>query len=695
MKRTALLFVTLLTILTNATPRTDSAPWAATAQMADPVHFTAALKMLGDGEAEIVFTGKMEAGWHVYSTDLGKDGPIEATFNAVRMDGAETVGRLQARGNVIKKYDRMFDMELKYFEQTATFVQKIRFTKPQYAIDGYLEYGACNDEMCLPPTQVDFKQQGTLPPTSREAEHGDTGGKGETAAAAAQNAPEQGEQPSAAADQEPSAAADRQALTADAAQAASPTAEQTISPAANLWHIFLGGLLGGLLALLTPCVWPIIPMTVSFFLKRNKQRAGAIREAVLYGLSIIVIYVALGLLVTLAFGANALNALSTNAWFNIFFALLLALFAASFLGAFELTLPSSWSTRIDAKSERTTGLLSIFLMAFTLALVSFSCTGPIIGFLLVAVSTQGSILGPTVGMLGFSVGLAVPFALFALFPSLLKSAPKSGGWMNTVKVTLAFIELAFALKFLSVADLAYGWRLLDREVFLSLWIALFGLLAAYLFGWLRFPHDEPEHRTNVPQFFLGLVSLAFTVYMIPGLWGAPLKVISAFTPPMFTQDFRPAAASNDGSNGAPTVVEAHFRDFDAGMAEARRQHKPVVVDFTGFGCVNCRKMEAAVWTDPGVARRLTNDYILISLYVDDKTPLPQPVEVTVGGRQRTLRTVGDRWSHLQATRFGANTQPFYILLDNDGRPLSPARSYDEDAEAYLQWLDQGLEAFGK
>ena len=679
-KRTLLLVATLLALTAEGI-----------AQMAEPVHFTTALKPTGNGEAEIVFTARIDAGWHVYSTSLGQDGPIEATFHAERMEGAETIGRLQARGNETKKFDPLFGMELKYFEQAATFVQRIRFTKPRYAISAYLEYGACNDEMCLPPTTVDFKQEGEAPLPAADKAKGDATASADGADG---DAPAIADTAHAATQQATDSAA-LAAADADGGRAADAGgAAATDDSHASLWYVFLGGLLGGFLALLTPCVWPIIPMTVSFFLKRNKERTRAVREALLYGLSIIVIYVALGLLVTLAFGANALNALSTNAWFNIFFALLLVVFAASFLGAFELTLPSSWSTKIDQKSERTTGLLSIFLMAFTLVLVSFSCTGPIIGFLLVAVSTQGSILSPTLGMLGFSVGLAIPFALFALFPSLLKQAPRSGGWMNTVKVVLAFIELAFALKFLSVADLAYGWRLLDREVFLSLWIALFGLLSAYLFGWLRFPHDEPEHRTNVPQFFLGVASLAFTVYMLPGLWGAPLKAISAFTPPMFTQDFKPYAAAGQagGATAVPTIVEAQYRDYDEGMAAARRLQKPVVIDFTGFGCVNCRKMEAAVWTDPEVARRLTQDYVLISLYVDDKTPLPQPIEVTVGGRQRTLRTVGDKWSHLQASRFGANTQPFYVLLDSDGNTLAPPRSYDEDVDAYVQWLDSGLQS---
>ena len=645
---------------------------SASAQMVDPVHFTTQLKELTNNEAEIIFTGKIDAGWHVYSTEMS-GGPIPATFNKVKMEGVETIGKLKPRGNEQKKFDKLFDMEVRFFENTATFVQKVKFTKEKYLIDCYLEYGTCNDEMCMPPSSVEFKKTGkiTLSPKSGDDRslNDSIKIKGQNDTITTFNADSVPLSPNLGGD------ALWQPVTKEL-HAFSDTPADT-----SLWYIFLAGLLGGFLALLTPCVWPIIPMTVSFFLKRNKERTKAIREALTYGLSIIIIYVLLGLLVTLLFGANALNALSTNAWFNIFFALLLIVFAASFFGAFELTLPASWSTKIDEKSEKTTGLLSIFLMAFTLVLVSFSCTGPIIGFLLVAVSTQGNILGPTLGMLGFSIGLAIPFALFALFPSLLKSVPKSGGWMNTIKVVLGFIELAFALKFLSVADLAYGWRLLDREVFLSIWIALFGLLGAYLMGWLRFPHDEPEHRTNVPQFFLGLLSFAFTIYMIPGLWGAPLKAISAFTPPMYTQDYKIIQT---------TVVEAPFKDYEQGMAFAKEQRKPVIIDFTGFGCVNCRKMEAAVWTNEDVAQRLTQDYVLISLYVDDKTPLPQPIEVEVNGQKRTLRTIGDKWSHLQATKFGANTQPFYVLLDEEGKPLGPSRSYDEDIQEYINWLDAGL-----
>jgi thiol:disulfide interchange protein DsbD len=608
------------------------------------------------------------------------------------------VGQLKPRGKVTEEYDEMFGTTLRFFVGKGAFVQKIRFTKPQYDIDCYLEYGACNDQMCLPPTSVDFLQKGNAPTPPADTEKPADKAEGAPAAdeAAATDEATATEQPQPE-DSTATAVVPMTTTTdgtdnplwasvADELQAFDNNGAAHEGDNASLWYIFLSGLFGGFLAILTPCVWPIIPMTVSFFLKRNKERRKAISEAVTYGLSIVVIYVLLGLAVTLLFGASYLNAMSTNALFNIFFALLLIVFAASFFGAFELTLPASWSNKIDLKSEATTGLLSIFLMAFTLTLVSFSCTGPIIGFLLVAVSTQGDIIAPTVGMLGFAIALAIPFTVFALFPSLLKAAPKSGGWMNTVKVVLGFIELAFALKFLSVADLAYGWHLLDREVFLSLWIVMFALLGAYLMGWLKFPHDDDAHRTNVPQFFMGLVSLAFAVYMVPGLWGAPLKAISAFSPPMSTQDFN----LYEGS------VEARFTDYDLGMTAARAEGKPVMVDFTGFGCVNCRKMEAAVWTDPKVQDILKNKYVLISLYVDDKTPLPQPIEVTENGQARKLRTVGDKWSYLQRTKIGANTQPFYVLLDPaTGKPLNGLRSYDEDISEYIEFLQTGLDRYDR
>ena len=662
----------------------------ANAQMVDPVKFTSKLEMLKGDEAQIVFSGKIDDGWHVYSTDLGNDGPISATFNAVKMDGVKAVGKLTHKGNEISKFDNMFGMKLRFFEGSVTFVQKIKFTKPNYSIDCYLEYGACNDETCMPPTEVTFKGNGKSPAVSEE-EAAPAKAEEKTAETA------KPEEAAEAAETEAEAAADTTAVAETAVGDTTMTADlykPVISelkayeenPAdSSLLYIFLAGFAGGFLALLTPCVWPIIPMTVSFFLKRNKERSKAIREAVTYGISIVVIYVVLGLVVTMLFGASALNALSTNAVFNIFFCLLLIVFAASFFGAFEITLPSSWSNKIDQKSENTSGLLSIFLMAFTLTLVSFSCTGPIIGFLLVAVSTQGSILSPTIGMLGFAIALAIPFTLFAMFPSLLKSAPKSGGWMNVVKVVLGFIELAFALKFLSVADLAYGWHILDREAFLCLWIVIFGLMGIYLFGWLKFPHDDPENRTNVPQFFLGMISLAFAIYMIPGLWGAPLKSISAFAPPMFTQDF----------NLHKSAVEPKSHDYEEGMALAKSQGRPVMIDFTGFGCVNCRKMEAAVWTDPQVASILNDKYVLISLYVDDKTPLAEPLTVNENGTERTLRTVGDKWSYLQRVKFGANTQPFYVLIDNEGNPLNGSRSYDEDIQKYIDFLQKGIDNYNK
>ena len=649
---------------------------AVNAQMVNPVRFNSQLKMLGGDEAEIVFSAKIDKGWHLYSTELGQDGPISASFHSNKMDGVKTVGKLTPRGHEISKFDNMFGMTLRFFEGSATFVQKVKFTKPTYSIDCYMEYGACNDEMCMPPSEIALVKKGKSPAVDEKAAEEETAAADTAAATVTTD--------TTAVDSAATTPVNvGQELWKPVIKELNAYDTDSANNSNSLLYIFFAGIVGGFLALLTPCVWPIIPMTVSFFLKRNKDRGKAIREAVTYGVSIVVIYVVLGLAVTLLFGASALNALSTNAVFNILFCLLLIVFAASFFGAFEITLPSSWSNKIDQKSESTTGMLSIFLMAFTLTLVSFSCTGPIIGFLLVAVSTQGNIVGPTIGMLGFAIALAIPFTLFAMFPSLLKSAPKSGGWMNVVKVVLGFIELAFALKFLSVADLAYGWHLLDREVFVSLWIVIFALLGIYLLGWLKFPHDDPEHKTNVPQFFLGMISLAFAVYMVPGLWGAPLKAISAFAPPMNTQDF----------NLQKQAVEAKYTDYDEGMAAAAAQGKPVMVDFTGFGCVNCRKMEAAVWTDPKVTELLNDKYVLISLYVDDKTPLKEPVKVTENGQERTLRTVGDKWSYLQRTKVGANTQPFYVLLDNNGMPLNTSRSYNEDIQQYVDFLQKGLDNY--
>lgn len=642
------------------------------AQFQEPVTWNVKFEKLSDTEAEISFVGQIERGWHVYSTDLGDGGPISATFNVDKIVGAKADGTLKPVGKEVSAFDKMFSMQVRYFEKRAQFVQKLTLEGGPYEVTGYLEYGACNDENCLPPTPVEFSFKGevaavanaTTPATPVE----------ETPAA------EVAETPAPANE---SISGDLWTPVIDKLQSFGTTEVPTDI---SLWAIFIAGFLGGFVALFTPCVWPIIPMTVSFFLKRNKNdKAKGIRDAWTYGASIVVIYVTLGLAITLIFGASALNALSTNAVFNLLFCLMLVVFAASFFGAFEITLPSKWSNAVDSKAEATTGLLSIFLMAFTLALVSFSCTGPIIGFLLVELGTSGSILAPTIGMLGFAIALALPFTLFALFPTWLKSMPKSGGWMNVIKVTLGFIELAFALKFLSVADLAYGWRILDRETFLAIWIALFALLALYLLGKIKFPHDDDDTKIGVPRFFLALASLSFAIYMVPGLWGAPLKAISAFSPPMSTQDF----------NLYTNEVHAQFDDYDLGMAYARQHGKPVMLDFTGYGCVNCRKMELAVWTDNRVSDLINNDYVLITLYVDNKTPLPAPMKVVENGKERTLRTVGDKWSYLQRVKFGANAQPFYVLIDNDGQPLNKSYSYDEDIPAYIDFLETGLENYKK
>lgn len=708
---------------------------SANGQMVNPAKFTSTLNKISDTAAEIVFTGTIEPGWHVYSTNE-VDGPIPATFNVDKISGAVTDGPLKAVGNVVKKYEDMFGCEVFYFENTAKFVQKLKLTGGKYEVEGYLQYGACNDQTCAPPKNVEFQFSGEAKPAAPEkkvakpqADDSKTAAPDSKATPAAatpvaltptdvKNDASQADKTEAAEDEKKNEAdltvsdilsADSAAallsdsLSADSASQLSTVGNEGIwTPVISqlkaldeggnsntnnnpLWKIFLLGLVGGLVALVTPCVWPIIPMTVSFFLKRSGDKKKGIRDAWIYGLSIVVIYVLLGLVVTALFGVNALNSLATNAVFNIFFFLLLLVFAASFFGAFELTLPSSWSTAVDSKAEKTGGLIGIFLMAFTLALVSFSCTGPIIGFLLVEVATDGgSMIAPTVGMLGFAIALALPFTLFAMFPSWLKSMPKSGGWMNTVKVVLGFIELAFALKFLSVADLAYGWRLLDRETFLALWIVIFALLGLYLLGKIKFKHDDDDTHIGVVRFFLALISLAFAVYMVPGLWGAPLKAVSAFAPPMKTQDFNLAPEQE---------VKPMFTDYEEGMAYAKTNHKPVLIDFTGYGCVNCRKMEAAVWTDSRVAGKMKDDYVLIQLYVDEKTSLPEPVVVDENGEQRKLRTVGDKWSYLQSHKFGANAQPFYVLLDGDGNLLNKPYSYDENVDHYLDFLDTGIRKF--
>ena len=671
----------------------------------NPVHFSVQQKQVSPTEVEVIFTAKIDQGWHVYSTNLPADGPTSASLHVDKAEGVTPVGKLTTRGKELNVYDKTFEMKLRYFENSVGFVQRYKITAKTYSIKGYLEYGACNDEMCLPPTQVEFNFKGNGPASAPAATPTAANAETEKTTTAATDVAADGLSALTAMTADTAKKAD--VLPADTAgsvkqenaqvnadvnlwqpvikelSAFNSTKDSTNS---SLWSIFFMGVLGGFIALLTPCVWPIIPMTVSFFLKRAKDdRKKGIRDAVTYGLSIIVIYMGLATLVTWAFGPQKLNELATNAPFNVFFFLLLVVFAFSFFGWFELRLPSSWGNAVDNKASATTGLLSIFLMAFTLSLVSFSCTAPVVGLLLVQAATSGDWVAPAVGMFGFALALALPFTFFALFPTLLKKAPKSGSWMNMIKVVLGFIELAFSLKFLSVADLAYGWHILDRETFLSIWIVLFGLLGLYLIGKLKFPHDDPDQKAMpVPAIMLGLCSLAFSVYMLPGLWGAPSKAVSAFAPPINTQDF----------NLAPQTVHAAYTDYDEGMRAAAAAGKPVLVDFTGFGCVNCRKMEASVWTDSRVAEKLNKDYVLISLYVDDKTPLKQPVEVKLpDGTSRTLRTIGDKWSYLEQTKFGYLAQPFYVPLDNAGKPLNGSFSFKEDVPAYLEFLDKGLENY--
>ena len=626
------------------------------AQMLEPVKWTQELKMVSENEAELVFNATIEEGWHLYTTDVPADGPMPAALRVDVMEGVELDGELQSVGDVHTEYDAMFEMNVNYFSNAGSFVQRLKIADPEnYRFEGLLEGQSCTEGACMPVESPFSYSKGAAAATEETA----------------------------AAEEEVAVANPLWTPVIDQLNEAGNQAAEDAGASKSLLAIFIAGFVGGLVALFTPCVWPIIPMTVSFFLKRSKDRSQGIRDAITYGIFIIVIYVTLGLLVTLIFGASALNALSTNAVFNIIFFLMLVIFAASFFGAFEITLPASWSNAIDSKAEKTTGLLSIFFMAFTLALVSFSCTGPIIGFLLVEISTTGSIIAPTMGMFGFAVALALPFTLFALFPSMLKSAPRSGGWMNSIKVVLGFIELALSLKFLSVADLAYGWGLLNRPTFLALWIVIFASMGFYLVGKLKFPHDDELPYVSVPRYFLAMISFAFAIYMIPGLWGAPCKAVSAFAPPMYTQDFSLYVDE----------VEAEYHDYEQGMQAAMQAGKPVLVDFTGYGCVNCREMEASVWTDDKVRDIMREDFILVSLYVDDKTPLAVPMEVVENGQKRTLKTVGDKWSFLQRYKFGANAQPFYVILDNEGNALTGSYAFDKDVDHFLNFLNTGKDNY--
>ena len=669
------------------------------AQILTPVKWKITLTDSETAEKTLVFQAKLDAGWHLYDMNLPEGGPVSTSFAFDKLEGAEVAGPVTASKEPTTVFDPQFNMDLRWFAKEVTFTQKVKITDPKkFKAEGYVEFMACNDENCLPPEQESFafdKRNIDVEKTLAALAAGvaDTGLENELAAA--DSAVETEAPADETSEATPEYVEETAVLTTltSAEELWAPVIDElkafgdvTVSATdMNLVFIFLAGFLGGLVALLTPCVWPMIPMTVSFFLKRTKNRSKAIRDALTYGLSIIVIYLVMGLLITGIFGASALNDLSTNAIFNIIFFLLLVLFAVSFFGAFELVLPASWTNKLDSKADSTTGVISIFFMSFTLVLVSFSCTGPIIGTLLVQAASMGTTVGPAVGMFGFALALSIPFSLFAIFPNMLQNMPKSGGWLNSVKVVLGFLELALALKFLSVADLAYGWRLLDREVFIVLWIVIFFLLGCYLLGKIKFSHDSDLKYVSVPRLFLAIISFAFAVYMVPGLWGAPLKAISAFAPPLYTQDF---SLYDD-------EVHAAFDDYEAGMAYAKQHNKPVMIDFSGYGCVNCRKMEASVWTDAKVKQLLENDYVLITLMVDDKTKLPEPITIEESGKTRKLRTIGDKWSYLQRSKFGANAQPFYVLLDGDGKPLAPSYAYDEDVEKYIRFLERGLNEFKK
>ncbi|MDR2039336.1 MAG: thioredoxin family protein [Bacteroidales bacterium] len=675
------------------------------AQIHDPVKWSFEFKDLPSAEKEIVFKANIENGWHMYDMNLPEGGPVSTSISFEVLQGAELVNKPVASAQATEVFDKQFDMNIRWFEHTVSFTQKIKVTDfKKFRLSGEVEYMVCNDETCLPPEREPFsfdrkyikhisepevlvgKEDSLVgeqePVTDSVPDSMESVGGGRTARVLSEllsGMEKKSIQKSDHVTEDKEASwwtpvIDELKVLGDETSSATDR---------SFIYIFIAGFLGGLLALLTPCVWPMIPMTVSFFLKHSKSRKRAVRDALLYGFSIIIIYLTMGLLITGIFGASALNSLSTNAIFNIVFFLLLVVFAMSFFGAFELVLPSSWTTKIDKKADSTTGLLSTFFMAFTLVLVSFSCTGPIIGTLLVEAASQGNTVGPAIGMFGFALALAIPFALFAVFPNMLQNMPKSGGWLNSVKVVLGFLELALAFKFLSVADLAYGWGILDREVFIVLWVVIFVLLGFYLFGKIRFKHDSELKYISVTRLFMSIISFAFAIYMIPGLWGAPLKAISAFAPPLYTQDF---SLYND-------EVHARFDDYEIGMDYAARTQKPVLIDFSGYGCVNCRKMEAAVWTDPRVKQLIEKDFVLITLMVDDKTKLPNQIEIEENGRMWMLKTIGDKWSYLQRSKFGANAQPYYIILDNEGLPLSPSYAYDENVAKYINFLENGKKQY--
>lgn len=647
---------------------------------ANPIKWTFKIEDKGAGEVELVAIATIDAGWYMYDSEVPDGGPNATSISFDEIKGATSIGDLKFTPENHKVgYDQLFEMNVGKFERKATFYQRLKVTdKAAFSLKGDFRAQACNEGECTPPLPTEFAFSSKDLPATLQVAASTTEGVTTDANTA----------------QADSIVATETAPVIATTDIWAPVIQEVKAYGAagdtssqSYWYIFISGFIFGFVALLMPCIWPMIPMTVSFFLKRNKNnKSKAIREAMTYGLGIIIIYVGLGIIITAIFGASALNELATSAVFNLIFFAMLLVFGISFLGAFEMTLPASWTNKMDSKAESTTGVLSIFFMAFTLALVSFSCTGPLIGNLLVDAASTGAVIAPALGMFGFALALAIPFSLFAIFPSWLQSMPKSGGWLNSVKVVLGFLELALALKFLSVADLAYGWRILDREVFLVLWIIIFALLGLYLLGKLKFAHDSDLKSVSVTRLFLAIASLSFATYMVPGLWGAPLKSISAFSPPLWTQDF----------NLYKGEVHAKFDDYEAGMKYAKDNNKPVIIDFSGYGCVNCRKMEASVWTDARVKGILENDYVLITLMVDDKARLPEVLEVTEeNGKTSKLKTIGDKWSYLQRHKFGTNSQPYYVLLDNDGKPVGPSYAYDEDVDKYIDFLKSGLVNYKK
>ncbi len=658
------------------------------AQILEPVKWKFEVEKISDTEALLKATATIDKGWHLYSQFMtltpDQFGPEVTVFTFNKNPNIKLLGKVEEKGKLTEEITPLFDNILvRFFSDKVTFIQKVQVTAEQTVVTGNVYYMVCDDKQCLPPDEKEFsfKLAGFSAAPAGIAIPEDT------AAMATENA---------------DSSTVKQSVSATIVQA--PVAD--VDSDGGLWAVFIAGFLGGLIALLTPCVFPMIPLTVSFFTKQSGSRRAGVMKALAYGLSIILIYVTLGLTVTVFFGSDALNALASDIWFNLAFFVLLVVFGASFLGAFEITLPASWVNKMDQKSDKG-GVLGIFFMAFTLALVSFSCTGPIIGTLLVDAATRGALLGPAVGMTGFSLALALPFTLFAIFPGWLKSLPKSGGWLNSVKVVLGFLELAFALKFLSNVDLAYHWGILDREVFLVLWISLFMMLGLYLIGIIKFSHDSPLPYLSVPRLMFAIAAFSFTFYLVPGLWGAPLKSVNAFLPPMATQDFDLSSSGGNHVVVTETGQETRkyadllhcphnlscFFDLEEGIAYAKKVGKPVMIDFTGHSCVNCRKMEATVWADGEVLRRLRDDYVLISLYVDDKTPLPLEEQFVSKFSGKKIKTVGNKWSDYQASTFNINSQPYYVLMDHDRTLLVPPTAYDPSIPAYINFLDSGKEVF--